>query len=253
VLYFDHRIIILEDRMQSGEHEHGLIQHVEEIPGGAAMVEALISLLDLKNGLKVLDLGPGSGAIAALLAKQFKVHVTVLVSDPSGVASIQTMAQYFKIGDLIDVAVGTPASMQLESAQFDRMYSLAHPFPIPSAPGVIAEIHRVLKSNGLCCLAGPASMLNVTPDYMSGALVDYIGVTFRSPAWTALSFAREGFQIVRAEYLPGAYDKWTEWISNTSSANFSKAFITAVGKDKGRWLSLGIIALRKPPKPDWAV
>jgi ubiquinone/menaquinone biosynthesis C-methylase UbiE len=230
---------------------HDLTGHIAQIPGGTAIVDALIESLSIGPGQKLLDLNPGNGAVAAAIASEHDVNITALSSDAREEALSESIASSMHLKDRITVVPGSIAAIPLPSEQFNRVYGVASMFPIPSIPGVIAELHRMVAPDGFLGFAGPASINNQTPPYMVPALRDYQGVTFRTPAWTAIAFAQYGFHIMKAEFIHGSYDHWKEWLDK--ALHVPEDFRRAVIEDAGRWLMLGIIVLRKPPKPRWAV
>jgi cyclopropane fatty-acyl-phospholipid synthase-like methyltransferase len=222
-------------------------------PGGAALVDALIQGLEIQPDRNVLDVLPGHGAVSALLAANSGAKVTALAQDPSAESATEETASRLGLSARITVVPGPIAAIPLPSEHFDRIVSVADPFPVAAAPGSIAEFHRVLAPDGLLGMAGAASFSSHVPDYMVNALREHPGVRFRTPAYTALMYAQEGFHIVRAEYFPDGYDYWREWLKTAPAEIVHETFREAVIEDGGRWLSLGLIILRKPPKPPWAV
>jgi hypothetical protein len=133
------------------------------------------------------------------------------------------------------------------------VFCIGNPF-FPSASSEIAdELLRVLKPDGFIGFAGPVSFQNDTPKYMEAGLVEFPGVRLRTPAWTALQYSKEGFHIFNAEYIHGAWDLWTDWLKSAPEGRVPSSFRNAIAEDGGRWLSLGLIVLRKPPRPRWAL
>jgi ubiquinone/menaquinone biosynthesis C-methylase UbiE len=237
--------------MRWESHHQEITKRISHIPGGTTIVDKLVEFLDIQTGQELLDLDPGSGAVAAAIASEYDVKITALEPDVREENATERIAGELHVKDRIKVIPAAPAAIPLPSEQFHRAYHLADPFPLPSAPGVISEVHRMIAPGGLLGLAGPASINNKTPAYMLSALSDYEGVTFRTPAWTAMTFAQYGFHIVRAEFIASSYDLWKEWLEN--NPHVPETLRSAVVEDQGRWLMLGIALLRKPPKPHWAV
>lgn len=222
-------------------------------PGGAALVDALIQGLEIQPDQSVLDILPGHGAVSALLAANYGAKVTALAQDPSAESAIEETASRLGLSGRIKVVPGPIAAIPLPSESFDRIVKVADPFPIPATPGAVAEFHRVLAPDGLLGMAGAAAISNIVPDYMKDAFKSSSSAVFRTPAYAALTYAQEGFHIVRAEFFPEGYDHWLEWLKGSASESVHETFRKAVIEDGGRWLTLGLIILRKPPKPPWAV
>ena len=222
-------------------------------PGGIKLADRLIQALQLQPGQHVLDICTGRGLLASAIASEYEVEVTCLASDEKSEFWTQATAAALGVSDRVKVVMGPPAAIPLPAESFDRVYCLAHPYPHAASPGVVREIYRVLAADGVVGLAGPAALGNETPDYMRAALRELEGVTLRTPAYTALLFAREGFYIAAAEYFPQSFDHWKAWLEDAPHEIVSDAVRKAVVEDGGRWLSLGLIVLKKPPKPRWAV
>jgi len=230
-----------------------LLKHAARIPGGTALIDHLLNLLEIQDGQHLLDLSPGDGLVSAVVAREHDVKITALASDAEMEAASESMIGHMGVSDRVSVIPGTPVAIPLPAEEFHRVFYIAHPFPIPATPGVIAEVHRMLGPDALIGMAGPASMTNRPPEYMTNALREIEGGSFRTPAFTALLYAQQGLHVVRAEYLPEAYDHWRQWLEKAPKNGVPDTFRRAVIEDAGRWLSLGVIILRKPPRPTWAV
>jgi len=228
-------------------------EHASMSPGGTALVDALVSALQIEPGQHILDLCPGNGLVAAVMAKELGVDVTCIADDPDHEARAEASARLLGVSDRVRVIPAGPSAIPVPAEDFHRVLCVGNPFlPIPT-PELARELHRVLVADGVMGLAGPTSMSNDTPGYMRSSLSDFGTVILKTPAYTALLFSREGFHIVNAEYLPGSWDKWTEWLGIIPDESIFNALRRAIAEDGGQWLSLGLIVLRKPPKPSWAV
>ncbi len=230
-----------------------LLKRVSIAPGSTSLADALIDNLRLEPGLKVLDICPGSGLLAAMVAKEFDVEVTCVTGNSAIEASTETTAAALGVGDKVRVIPGVPAELPLPAEEFDRVYCLGQPWPPPTSHSVVSEVYRVLKPDCIVGLAGPAALLNTTPDYMTEALKEISGAAFKTPAYSALMFAQGGFHIVTAEFFSESFDYWRDWMNAVPDEIASDVFKRAVIEDAGKWLALGLVILRKPPKPNWAV
>jgi SAM-dependent methyltransferase len=229
-----------------------LLEYAARLPGGTRLIDLLIESLEIPRKKRLLDVASSLGTVAAAIALGSEVEPAVLVTNPYEVHL--TIAALLAL-DLGRIAVipGFPADIPLPDDSFDVLTCVADPFPIPLTPGVAAEFRRVLAPGGTAAIAGAASLANSTPEYMKQALNHRQGGSLRTPAYTALQFAREGFHINKAEYIPGAWDLWLEWLKSAPPAIVPDAFRQAAIEDGGRWLSMGMVILSKPFKPGWAV
>jgi ubiquinone/menaquinone biosynthesis C-methylase UbiE len=239
--------------MRWESYKSDLIELAGFAPGGTALADKLVESLMLEPGLHVLDICTGQGVLASIVASEFDVEVTCLALDDRTESSAHAAAAALGVSGRVKVVTGLPAAIPLPAESFQRVYCLAHPYPHAASPGVVREIYRILAADGIIGLAGPAALSNETPGYMREALRELEGVTLRTPAYTALLFAREGFYIATAEYFSESFDHWQEWLRHAPPEIASDAMRKAVEEDGGRWLALGLMILRKPPKPEWAV
>jgi len=222
-------------------------------PGGFHIVEALFRQVDIQPGMKVLDISVGPGIFASVLAKEHDVEVTTIVDGADEESAAESLKTLIGVGDKVSVIPGKITALPVPSEEFNLIFSIGVPFnPSPSA--VLAkEIYRVLAPDGTVAFAGPSGTTNYTPGYFETPFADCGNVKVKTPAYTALMFAREGFHILNAEFFGEAWDHWTEWLKNAPPEIMPDSLKNAINEDGGRWLSLGLIVLKKPPKPTWAM
>ncbi|MCX6646864.1 MAG: methyltransferase domain-containing protein [bacterium] len=234
-------------------YSHKFLKELNVAPGAANLASALISALEPEQGQHWLDFCPGPEILAAIIAKEFGLRVTSLVQDPRCELRVEDAARELGVSDLVNVIPGEKLSLPVPSEEFDRIFCLGNPFFTPSSSKLADELLRVIKPGGMVGFAGPTSLQNDTPKYMENGLLDFHAARLRTPAWTALQYSKEGFHIAVAEYIHGTWDLWKEWLDIAPKGLIPDSFRKAVIEDEGRWLSLGVIVLRKPPRPNWAL
>jgi len=128
-----------------GEHvHHGYWRTGRETPEEAT--EALVGLvaerLELSPGQKLVDIGCGYGATAALLAARHGVAVTgfTLSEAQWRIAAARAGALDFKCRDWLDNG--------LPDASFDRAYAIESSEHMVDKPRFFAEVARTLKPRG---------------------------------------------------------------------------------------------------------
>jgi ubiquinone/menaquinone biosynthesis C-methylase UbiE len=233
--------------------EHDLHRRIAVAPGGSGLADALIDSLHIEPGQKVLDLCPGTGVLASMVAREHRADVTCITTVAKLEAATEATAAALGVSDRVRIFPGSPATLPFPSDEFDRIYCLGQPWTVQSSHQVIMEIYRVLKPDGMFGIAGPSAIVNKHPDYMKAALKHVEGAMLKTPAYAALMFAQEGFHIIVAEFFAESYEHWKEWLKNAPPEAVPDDFRRAVIQDEGKWLALGLIVLRKPPRPDWAV
>jgi ubiquinone/menaquinone biosynthesis C-methylase UbiE len=239
--------------MHWNDYEPELRKRANYIPGGTTVADILVEALEPAENQKILDLCPGPGILPSLIAKEFGAELTVLASNSDEERLAESTAQALGVLSRVRVIPGSVSAIPIAAEEFDRIYGMAYPFSPVASPTNAREVYRVLAPHGSVCFAGPAAFRNDTPEYFEHVLSEFDNVSVRTPAYTALMYSREGFHIIAAEYINGAWDRWLEWLEVAPPELLSENLRRAIIEDGGRWLSLGLITLRKPPRPSWAI
>jgi len=132
------------------------------------------------------------------------------------------------------------------------MYFIGSPFVTLLSLSFAKEAYRILKAGGILAIGGPFSLSNKVPSYMEEAVREIKEARLGTPAALGLKFCDAGFFIWKAEFVDGAWDLWKEWLEKPENHRGIESFVEGVKKDEGRWVSLGILVLKKPFKPSWA-
>jgi len=222
-------------------------------PGGMSLGYELFGKLRISAGSRVLDLTPGNGIAGAVAAKQFKCRVHMLAENDRQTEEIPALAAGFDIDHQVEITTGNPASMPFPSDHFGSVYSIAFPTGVSLTPVIVRELYRVTEPGGFVGLAGPAGLKNETPPHMETALRTMRSGNLKTPALTALKLAYGGFHIISAEYMADSYSHWLEWLNSAPKDLITDIFRRAVIEDNGNWLALGLVIVKKPLKPDWAL
>lgn len=130
--------------------------------------DVVIKSFAIEEGMKVLEIGPGSGTYTFEAAKAVgdTGKVTVLDIQPEVIEIMKKAIESKKITN-IDTIVGNAYSMPYKDKSFDRIMLVKVIGEIPDPQKAIAEFRRVLKNDGLLCF----SELLLDPDYpMPGTL-----------------------------------------------------------------------------------
>jgi SAM-dependent methyltransferase len=167
----------------------------------ARLIEAIVRLAGWASGVRVADLGCGSGVFTDLLRRKGFVSIGVDIS-PRLVALGQS-----KYSDL-ELIEGDAENLPFDSESFDGVLlsGLVHHFPDPRR--LAAEVHRILKPRGRFVAFDPNRMNPFMWLYRDRASPFYssVGVTENERpvlAWRiAKVFQDEGFRVQTA-YLAG--------------------------------------------------
>lgn len=110
----------------------------------------VVRFTGVRDGETVLDVGSGTGALAAALATAAPSSHIVGI-DPA--APYVRLAQQQQGGARVTFEVGDAQQMRFDRASFDRTLSLLVVNFIPDAANAVGEMIRVTKSNGTVAAA----------------------------------------------------------------------------------------------------
>ncbi|HWM75232.1 MAG TPA: class I SAM-dependent methyltransferase [Nocardioides sp.] len=117
----------------------------------AALTQRMIEAARLAPGLRVLDVGCGSGAPACQLVEQHRVEVLGITTSQVGVDSATDRARSRGLqGATFEVHDGTDNGLPDES--FDRVWVLESSHLMPDREALISECARVLRPGGRLAL-----------------------------------------------------------------------------------------------------
>jgi cyclopropane fatty-acyl-phospholipid synthase-like methyltransferase len=216
-------------------------------PGSFEMALPLIEAVGIKSGMRVLEVGGGSGQIAIALAKHW--NVTVFTLEPlRGGNEIQAAAAVAGVWDRV-IALRTRAqNLRFADESFDAVISIGSFEMIgEERPQALEQMVRVAKLGARVGVAEPMCLPVPIPAdireldrarFSDGHGFEY---HFRSVDWTAELFERAGLAVVERWYFPDAIKWWRDF-----SERVSEAERAMINTDGGRWASLGMVVGEKP-------
>lgn len=116
--------------------------------GGRPATVELVGQLDLRPGLRVLDVGSGLGGTARYLAAQHAVQVTGLDLTMEYVQVAASLSRRAGLADLVGFHQGSAVELPFPDASFDRACMLHVGMNIADKAALFAEIRRVLVPGG---------------------------------------------------------------------------------------------------------
>lgn len=207
--------------------------------GSYEMAFPLINALKLKAGMRVLEVGAGSGQVAAILAKYWGVSVITLEPWES-LKVIQDFAAEQGVGNDV-LAMNTNAKhMPFPDESFDAVFGIGSFFMIDEREQALKEIIRVTRKAGYIGIAEPMCTINPVPSELDKYEI-FISYEkwLRSLNWNCDLFRNNGLTVSEEYYFSEAY-QWM--IDNFRYYDGEKDFIL---EDNGRWLSLGLVVGQK--------
>ncbi|MGH3782992.1 MAG: SAM-dependent methyltransferase, partial [Pseudonocardiaceae bacterium] len=116
--------------------------------GGRRATVELLDQLDLRPGLRVLDVGSGLGGTARYLAQRHGVEVTGVDLTPEYVQVATSLTRRTGLADLVQFRQGSATTLSFPDDSFDRVCMLHVGMNIADKAALFAEIRRVLVVGG---------------------------------------------------------------------------------------------------------
>jgi sterol 24-C-methyltransferase len=113
-------------------HEHYLAHHI-----------------NIKEGMRVLDVGCGVGGPAREIAKFTGAHITGLNNNDYQIERATHYAAKEGLSDQLDFVKGDFMQMSFPDNSFDAVYAIEATVHAPSLEGIYGQIFRVLKPGGV--------------------------------------------------------------------------------------------------------
>ena len=213
-------------------------------PGSLEMALPLVEALGIRPGMRVLEVGAGSGQIAAVLAKHWDVSVVTLEPWHGG-EGVQMLAAREGVGQRVLALKLSAQDMPFADATFDAVLSIGSFEMIgDERPKALAEMVRVARAGAAVGIAEPMCLPGDMPPDLR-ALDDEtlrFEYYFRTVDWARQLFERSGLRVSAAAYFADGY-RW--WVENLAQYDAPGAEAELIRRDGGRWLSLGMVVGRK--------
>ena len=117
-------------------------------PGGMALTEHLGALIDLKPGMRVLDVASGKGASAIALAQKYGCDIVGVDYGSDSVRQANEAAEAAGVAHLAHFQQGDAERLAVEDASFDAVICECAFCTFPGKAEAASEFVRVLKPGG---------------------------------------------------------------------------------------------------------
>ncbi|GAC1633432.1 MAG: class I SAM-dependent methyltransferase [Candidatus Acidiferrum sp.] len=117
--------------------------------GGRDATQDLAAQMDLRPGLRVLDVGSGIGGPARYFAAEHGCKVTGIDLTEEFVLVSRSLTHRTKLDDTAEFLQGSALALPFDKPTFDRAYTIHVCMNIADKAGVFREVRRVLKPGGL--------------------------------------------------------------------------------------------------------
>jgi len=244
-------------RSHTMEHNSNPFTSVDEPailgPGTLDMALPLVHAVAIQPGMRVLEVGGGTGQVATVLAKAF--DVTVFTLEPwHGGEDIQARAAAAGVGDRVIGLTSQAQQLPFAADTFDAILSINSfemigPFERggDERPAALAEMVRVARPGARVGIAEPMCLPAPIPAEIA-ALDERGGLRFqrcfRTVAWNEALFERCGLRVIEAYYFPEARRWWLAYEAQATQPG-REVERELILRDDGRWLSLGLVVGQK--------
>jgi SAM-dependent methyltransferase len=219
-------------------------------PGTLDMALPLVNALRLRPGMRVLEVGGGTGQVATILAKAW--DVTVFTLEPwHGGEDIQARAAAAGVADRVIALTSRAQELPFAADTFDAVLSI-NSFEMieDDRPAALAEMVRVARPGARVGIAEPMCLPVPIPPEI--AELDERGglrfqQCFRSVKWNRDLFTRAGLLVIDASYFPEARRWWLAYEAQATQPG-REVERELIRRDGGRWLSLGLVVGEKPDR-----
>jgi len=118
--------------------------------------EAMLRLVGVEPGWRVLDAGCGCGSFLPLLAELVGPGGSLVALDtaPGNIAAIEKRLEAAPIGCTVELAVGSLEQLPHADASFDAVWcaNVVQYFPDRAVPALLREMRRVVRPGGLVAI-----------------------------------------------------------------------------------------------------
>jgi len=223
---------------------------IASVGGGANslwLTEWLCEALDLRPGMRVLDLGCGHGASSVFLRREFGVQVWA-VDLWQGATH---RGRRFRDAGVDDGAFAIHADsheLPFSGEFFDVIVSIDSFFYYGTDDTYLSYITHFLKPGGTLAIAGAGMIQEIEgelPAHLT-AWWDPFCWSLHSAAWWRRHWEKTGLVTVdTADSMPDGWQRWLDWHRIVAPDNAVE--IAAIEADQGRYMGYARVVARRRP------
>ena len=217
--------------------------------GGGANVlwlaEWLASAMDLKPGMRVLDLGCGRASSSIFLRREFGVEVWATDLWISASENIQRVRDA-GVDDAVFPIHADARALPFAADFFDAIVCIDSFYYYGTDDLYLNYLAHFVRTPGLIGIAGAGLMQELptqVPDHLAGMWTQDLWA-LHSVEWLRRHWARTGIvDIEVADTMSEGWRSWLEWQRNVAPDNLAE--ISAVEADQGRYLGYVRLVARR--------
>nr|WP_237522738.1 methyltransferase domain-containing protein [Streptomyces sp. SID1328] len=223
-------------------------------PNPLWLLEDLAQNLELRPGMRILDLGSGRGATSVFLAREYGAQV---IAADWWIASKDAATVFTKagVGDQVTAVRAEAHALPFEEESFDAIVSIDAFEYFGTADNYLPYLVRFLRPGGQLGMATPAMTREVRE---LGAIPPHIKkvVGWEAIAWHTADWWRFQWEITELVKVTSAslqQDAWRDWLLWTQagiehqpdSQSANQAVIDMLTTDAGQFLSFALVTARR--------
>ncbi len=231
----------------AGYPPHWLLDH-EMGPNPLWLTESLMSVMDLKPGMRVLDLGCGRALTSIFLAREYGVTVWAadLWIDP---APNWSRIRAAGVDDVVFPLKAEAHALPFADGFFDAIVAVDSYEYFGSDDRYIAVLSRFVKPGGQIGVAQPITFIEMDgeePEHLRDVW-NWEFHTWHTSSWWRKHWAKTGkVRVDVAEEIPDSARTWRDWEDTMVAERAHDPAIAAVmAEDAGRTFGFGRLVARR--------
>ncbi|WP_328223425.1 SAM-dependent methyltransferase [Streptomyces sp. NBC_00310] len=224
-------------------------------PNPLWLLEDLVGDLELRPGMRVLDLGSGKGATSVFLAREFGVEV---VAADWWIPAEEAAAVFeeARVGDRVTAVRAEAHTLPFEEGSFDAVVSVDAFEYFGTADSYLPYLVRFLRPGGQLGVATPALTREVRDlGFIPAHIKDVVG--WEAIAWHTAEWWRFQWAVTELVDVTSARlqeDGWRDWLlwaragverRPSPSGGVDQAVVEMLEADEGEYLTFALVTARK--------
>jgi SAM-dependent methyltransferase len=238
----------MTDRPRSARYDLSWLLSLDMGPNPLWLLEDLCRDLDLRPGMRVLDLGSGRGATSVFLAREFGVSVVAadLWVDPA-VAAATFAAQ--GVADRVEAVRAEAHTLPFGAESFDAIVSVDAFEYFGTADNYLPYLAGFLKPGGQLGMATPAMRreireLGVIPPHIK-ACVGWEAIAWHTAEWWRFQWEiTELVTVTSARLQDSGWADWLTW-ARAGATSPDDSVVAMLEADNGELLSFALVTAVK--------